>query len=334
MSSSYSKKYSFKSALKSRLIKEFDFNTFENIAEIIRGGFGTVYHPSTETYYLVLQYAKDGDLRTYLRNNFKSIDWKIKFKLAKDITSGLRCIHKENIAHKDLHLKNILVHEGRLFITDLRLSQSSDTNSKSMAGGVIAYTDLKYLRNQVEFKRNQASDIYSLGILFWELSSGIPPFDNLPSFEMYRKVTSNEREKPINGTPKDYIKIYSNAWKNDPKQWPTINYIFDSLENIKLENISNETNDNQDFQFEAHFDNQSQTSSKDFVSIPPSSNWGEVTDIGKGILSATLMNGKKTVALKSIVFANADLFVSELKQYSRASSHENIIGFYGISQKG
>ncbi|CAG8615456.1 10780_t:CDS:2, partial [Diversispora eburnea] len=180
----------------------------------------------------------------------------------------------------------------------------------------------------------------------------------------------------------------------DPNQRPTIENIFDSLENIKLENIY------QDIQLKANINNQSQALmdvfSRDSVSITSSfttSNWGEVTvmknlqesstlsisistslstslsttpnsndydnvtignqfikynyndfknlkNIGKGkfgmIYSATLKNGKnrkRTVVLKSIVVATVELFFNELKRYSRASSHENIIGFYGISQK-
>ncbi|RHZ88658.1 hypothetical protein Glove_21g323 [Diversispora epigaea] len=251
-------------------------NNHDNIINF----YGISIDPSTETYYLVMQYAKDGDLRTYLRNNFNTLDWKIKIKMAKDITSGLYCIHEENIVHKDLHSKNILVHEGSLLITDLGLSQPLDTNSISMGGGMIAYTDPEYLRNQMKYKRNKASDIYSLGVLFWELSSGRPPFNNLPGLEICRMVTSSEREKPINETPKDYINIYSNAWKDDPNQRPTIKNIFDSLDNINLENIYIDSNDNQ----EAFINNQSQTSmdvfSEDSVSFSSSatSNWREVTE--------------------------------------------------------
>ncbi|RHZ85714.1 hypothetical protein Glove_61g1 [Diversispora epigaea] len=237
-------------------------NNHDNIINF----YGVSKDPSTETYYLVLQYANGGDLRTYLRNNFNRLDWKIKIKMAKDITSGLYCIHDENIVHKDLHSKNILVHEGSLLITDLGLSQPLDTNSNSMGGGMIAYTDPEYLRSQMKKKRNKASDIYSLGVLFWELSSGRLPFNNFPNFEICKKVTSGEREKPINGTPKDYINIYSSAWKDNPNQRPTIKNIFDSLEKIKLENIYNDSNDNQ----EAYINNQSRASmdvfNKDSVS--------------------------------------------------------------------
>ncbi|CAG8511698.1 11852_t:CDS:2 [Diversispora eburnea] len=276
MSLSYSKKDLFESVLKDSSIIKFGYNTFENITEIASGAFGTVYradstnsgkhvalkNPSTEKYYLVLQYAKDGDLRTYLQKNFKSLNWEIKINMAKDITSGLQFIHDKNIVHKDL---------------------------------------------------------VNFGIL------------NL--------VTSGEREKLINKTPKDYINIYSSAWKDDPNQRPTIKNIFDSLENIKLENIYNEY---QDIQLEeANINNQPQASvdafSRDSISITPSfttSNWEEITEnqiikydyndfrnlknIGKGsfgmIYSATLMNvnGIRTVTLKFIVITTMELFVNEV----------------------
>ncbi|RHZ81625.1 hypothetical protein Glove_117g538 [Diversispora epigaea] len=318
-----SKKVSFENALKNNFIKKFDYNKFENIERIAEGGFGIVYRanslnlrkhvalkslletdeifyekfvkeltnilavnyhdniikfygisidPSTETYYLVLQYAKDGDLRTYLQNNFNRLDWKIKIQMAKDITNGLDCIHEENIVHRDLHSKNILVHEGSLLITDLGLSQSLDTNSNSFKGGILAYSDPGYLRN---------------------------PF-------IYKRIVNGERENPINGTPKDYINIYSNAWKDNPNQRPTIGNIFDSLENIKLENIYNDPNDNQ----EAYINNQSQASidifSKDSVSFPSftTSNWGKFTEVSQG----SIENIKDHVPDKTLIdLANLEI---------------------------
>ncbi|RHZ73896.1 hypothetical protein Glove_228g119 [Diversispora epigaea] len=254
--------------------------------------YGISIDPSTETYYLVLQYAKDGDLRTYLRNNFNTLDWKIKIQMAKDIASGLYCIHEEDIVHKDLHSKNILVHEGSLLITDLGLSKPSDTDSISMGGGMAAYADPEYLRNQMNFisyQRDKASDIYSLGVLFWELSSGRPPFNKFPSLGICKMVTSGEREKPINETPKDYINIYSNAWKGDPNQRPTIKSIFDSLGNIKLENIYTDPNDNQGAYINNPFQASMDAFSKDSVSMDfskdslsfSSSNLGEVTEVSQ-----------------------------------------------------
>ena len=49
-----------------------------------------------------MEYADDGDLRTYLKKKFSSIDWNKKYQLAIDITNGVHYIHKENILHRDL----------------------------------------------------------------------------------------------------------------------------------------------------------------------------------------------------------------------------------------
>ncbi|RHZ90160.1 hypothetical protein Glove_5g28 [Diversispora epigaea] len=332
----------FESALKNKYIKKFDYTKFENVERIAGGGFGTVYRanslnsrkhvalkclheheddelfyekfvkeltnilavnyhdniikfygisldPSTETYYLVLQYAKDGNLRTYLRNNFGRLDWKIKIQMAKDITDGLHCIHEENIVHRDL------------------------------VGGMLAYSDPGYLRNPFGYKRNKASDIYSLGVLLWEISSGRPP-----NLEITKIIKNGEREVFIKGTPEDYIIIYSNAWKDNPNQRPTITNIFDSLENIKLENIYNGLNDNQ----EAYINNQSQASmdafSKDSVSQASMDEFSK--DSVSFSSSFTTSNGRKVTEVSQVSIENikANMEITGIDDSSICENNSNI----------
>ncbi|RHZ84543.1 hypothetical protein Glove_79g43 [Diversispora epigaea] len=344
--------------------------------------YGVSIDHSVEKCYLVLQYAKDDNLRNYLRDNFKDLNWKTKIKMAQDITNGLCYIHKANIVHRDLHSKNVLVHEERLLITDLGLSKSLDANSNSFAGGMCAYSDPEYLRNSRTYKRSKASDIYSLGVLFWELSCGRPPFYKQLDFEIYRLIISGKRETPINGTPEDYIKIYSNAWKDNPNQRPTIEEICDSLKNIQFENRHNSNENNQYIQMEVQINNFKpiEAYSRDSVSIESDNqisfgnsinqenleitvlgNPGEsstlslnsydqewlnnelkkyeyndfenLKEVGESIHNATTMNGEIKVTLKSVVVNSMELFVNELKKHLNVRTHENIIKFYGISQK-
>jgi len=49
-----------------------------------------------------MEYANEGDLKMFLSNNFQSLDWNKKFKLALNITNGLYFLHKEDILHRDL----------------------------------------------------------------------------------------------------------------------------------------------------------------------------------------------------------------------------------------
>ncbi|RIB24469.1 kinase-like domain-containing protein [Gigaspora rosea] len=92
--------------------------------------------------FMILEYARDGNLRDYLRQNFKNLDWKKKFSIGKQIANGLKALHDQNIAHKDLNPNNVLVHGDRMMITDFGISKSSllawDSFSKK---GMAAYID-------------------------------------------------------------------------------------------------------------------------------------------------------------------------------------------------
>ncbi|CAG8766274.1 2421_t:CDS:2, partial [Cetraspora pellucida] len=94
--------------------------------------FGITQNPKKEAYYMVLRFANKGDLRSYLRNHFSELDWQTKIRMAKEISSGVNCLHNANIVHRDLHDRNILVHDDRLMITDFGLSKSLDNNTKSI----------------------------------------------------------------------------------------------------------------------------------------------------------------------------------------------------------
>ncbi|CAG8768059.1 13808_t:CDS:2, partial [Racocetra persica] len=54
-----------------------------------------------ETYYMVLQFANKGNLRCYLRDHFSELDWITKIRMAKEISSGINCLHNANIVHRD-----------------------------------------------------------------------------------------------------------------------------------------------------------------------------------------------------------------------------------------
>ncbi|KAF0416226.1 actin-like ATPase domain-containing protein [Gigaspora margarita] len=187
---------------------------------------------------MVLQYANNSDLRCYLSNHFLELNWTTKIRMAKEIASGVNCLHNANIVHRDLHDKNILVHDDRLMITDFGLSKSLENSTKSIVGGTCAYSDPQYLQNPFLYKRGKPSDIYSLGVLFWELSSGVPPFKNIKEQTgISFRVIAGQRESPVNGTPMDFLNLYNNAWDGNPDLRPSIAKICDKLNNIAMDQI-------------------------------------------------------------------------------------------------
>ncbi|POG58196.1 kinase-like domain-containing protein [Rhizophagus irregularis DAOM 181602=DAOM 197198] len=198
-----------------------------------------------------MQYADGSNLQKYLKDNFKNLTWDDKKKLAFQIAEGLNYLHNENILHRDLHSKNILIHEHNAKITDFGISKiQNDPNTTVYKGnfGVTSYMEPKRLLDE-NFLYTKSSDIYSFGVLMWEISSGYPPFkesDN--NVALACKINDGVREDTIPDTPKEYEKLYKNCWNQEPEQRPIISEILDEFEkmgfgiNIRNESIKDNEN--------------------------------------------------------------------------------------------
>ena len=111
-----------------------------------------------------------------------------------------------------------MVHQNTIKVADLGLSRRIETsfNIQSKLFRIIPYIDPKSFtskkddNNTETYILNEKSDIYSVGVLLWEISSGKQPFCNETyDFDLVTKIFHGFRETPVSNTPVDYIKIYS-----------------------------------------------------------------------------------------------------------------------------
>ncbi|CAG8764449.1 15958_t:CDS:2, partial [Acaulospora morrowiae] len=139
--------------------------------------------PSTNEYCLVMDYAKNQDLRTYLNNNYKNMNWiSNKLQILGSLVRGLKLIHDEGFTHGDLHSGNVLIGDDEMaIITDLVLSPNyvgegglTKDEPKGMYG-VLSFVAPEVLQCK---PYTTLSDVYSFGILMWTLTSGTSPLSN------------------------------------------------------------------------------------------------------------------------------------------------------------
>ena len=107
-------------------------------------------------------------------------------------------------------------------LADIGLSkriEDASSNSQSKLFGIIPYVDPKSFsrqrNNNNHYSLNKRSDVYSVGVLLWEISSGQPPFynDEKPyDIGLAVDILQGVRETPISKTPEDYIKIYTGIY--------------------------------------------------------------------------------------------------------------------------
>ena len=145
----------------------------------------------------------DVNLRKYLQQNHNQLTWKERIKIACEIILRLYFIHKEGAIHRDLHSGNILHSKfnDNWYISDLGFCGPADKSSKCIYGN-LPYTAPEILAGK---EYAFASDIYSIGMLMWEISAGQPPFVNYEhNYELAMNIINGIRPNIISGTPLEY----------------------------------------------------------------------------------------------------------------------------------
>ncbi|UZO08257.1 uncharacterized protein OCT59_028515 [Rhizophagus irregularis] len=235
-----------------KLQKKVDFH--DNILRLC----GITKIEAEKKYSLVLEYADSGTLKTYLSNHFNELFWDDKYQLAFQLASAVEYIHNFDIIHRDLHANNILIHQKNIKIADFGLSKKiAESSSMSEVFGVIPYVDPKSFNNQYNncnksknYKLNKKSDVYSVGVLMWQISSGRRPFyanDVKYDIGLALAIQKGERENIIDGTPVEYSRIYTECWKHEPDERPNMQEVVSILRSIILldqHHIIEDYNDN------------------------------------------------------------------------------------------
>lgn len=142
--------------------------------------------------YIVMEYVEGYDLKEYIKEHYP-IPYKKTISIMSQILDAVEYAHKHNIIHRDLKPQNILIdNDETVKITDfgiaVALSENSITQTNSLLGSVH-YISPEQARGSMATKQ---SDVYSLGILLYELLSGKVPFDGESAVSIALKHFQND----------------------------------------------------------------------------------------------------------------------------------------------
>ncbi|CAB4473256.1 unnamed protein product [Rhizophagus irregularis] len=191
--------------------------------------FGVTRHPDTGRYMMVTNFANQGDLTSYIKKNHQELSWERIIHLSHDIAKALRELHRKKLIHCDLHSGNILNHitcYGILWtwIADLGLCLKEDDIANQKTNNSI-FGKIGYMAPEV-LRRNsysKAADVYSFGIILWELTSCRMPFSDVrQDIHLVYEIIEGRRPKIVEGTPPAFAKLIQDCWNPDPNLRPTM----------------------------------------------------------------------------------------------------------------
>ncbi|CAB5311921.1 unnamed protein product [Rhizophagus irregularis] len=196
--------------------------------------YGFTKHP-TEGYMLVLECAQDGDLRSYLRKQSSTLLWSDKLLILREISKSIDLLHNYEFVHGDLHTGNVLKKQTlssrikkkksnyrntREIILDIPLCFDPNNSTTVNPYGVIPYVAPEVFEKGYYTK---SSDIYSFGMIMWELSTDQAPFFEYSNDKALVDDIRNNIRPEIDDQqiPKCVVDLIQRCWDSDPFNRPS-----------------------------------------------------------------------------------------------------------------
>lgn len=145
-------------------------------------------------HYIVMEYVEGITLKTYIEKKGQ-LSFKESVSIAIQVGRGIEAAHNKHIIHRDIKPQNIIIStEGKVKVTDFGIARAASSNTiNSDVMGSVHYASPEQARNGfVDGK----SDIYSLGIVMYEMVTGRVPFDGESTVAIAIQHLQEEMIKP------------------------------------------------------------------------------------------------------------------------------------------
>ncbi|GAX78336.1 hypothetical protein CEUSTIGMA_g5778.t1 [Chlamydomonas eustigma] len=203
---------------------------------------------------IVMELCECGNLRDLLQNGvFKtrlSVNYRAVLDVALDVARGMAHLHSMGLVHSDLKASNILIRKdpyglggpddlgiiAKISDFGLTLKIDSGNGTHTHVSGEHCCGTLSHMAPEVlkEGRQSMAADVYSFGILLWELLSGGKAYKEVPNVLLGRKVVEEGyRPEFPPWAPEQYISLAKCCWNQQPSFRPDFQHILLVLSNLR-----------------------------------------------------------------------------------------------------
>ncbi len=188
-------------------------------------------------YCIVMEYMPKGSLFNVLHSK-ENLAWETRYRLITEIACGVAFLHAENIFHRDLKSLNVLLDENsHAKLTDFGLSKiknETKTTTKGGSAGTPAWMAPELFERKAIY--TQKSDVYSLGITFWEVAARKIPFADAHNPSVIPTwVMRGDREDIPKDCPPKLASLIKFCWDGDQAKRPTAARVVEFLRSDEKE---------------------------------------------------------------------------------------------------
>ena len=148
-----------------------------------------------DTYYLVTFDIPGNALEVHLKEQQQALTYDQKIKIAKDLLSALAYAHSNEVVHRNLNPSAILVGtDGQTYLTGFDYARSGTNRSQTIAADITDSLDNHYLAPECfgnPAAASIAADIFSVGLILYELFTGSAPFPSPTELTLQKSVFPN-----------------------------------------------------------------------------------------------------------------------------------------------
>jgi predicted Ser/Thr protein kinase len=197
------------------------------------------------TPFIAMEYVEGESLERFLRRARGPLPWQHALHVAEQVAEALDCAHAAGIVHRDIKPANILLDsQGQVRLTDFGIASSVQGEAK------WGQTELGRLLGTPEYMSPEqclgekeitpASDLFSLGVMLYQMLSGKLPFEGQSAVGLMQSITTDTPPRlpqVVSGLPDDVARLVAHLMEKDTERRPTsARAVVEMVQRLRREN--------------------------------------------------------------------------------------------------